>query len=170
MTFAEAKARDDYKFRLNGVQSFLHDLRTGEFMNWTDFDKRDGYFNYGMAVLEIGNVDIELNINAMCSDDGCDYINAPDPCYFLCVKGTGTENLEVAIYFEYWNDAGYLDNFGYEVSVNWWADDWIEQLERDMFENLMKVVKEFDLKIDEYNFVGEEHQWDVFNKLHGTVR
>lgn len=170
MTFAEAKARDDYKFRLNGVESFLHDLRTGEFMNWTDADKRDGYFNYGMAVLEIGNVDIELNINAMCSDDGFDYINQPDPCYFMCVKGTGTEKLEVAIYYEYWNDAGYLDNFGYEVSVNWWADDWIEQLERDMFENLMKAVKEFDLKIDEYNFVGERHQWDVFNKLNGTVR
>lgn len=160
MTFAEAKARNDYKFRLNGVQTFLHDLKTGEFMNWTELDKRDGYFNYGMAVLEIGNVDIELNINAMCSDDGYDYINQPDPCYFACVKGYNGD----------WCDAGYLDNFGYEVSVNWWADDWVEQLERDMFENLIKAVKEFDLKVDEPNWTEYGHEFDVFDRIHGVRR
>lgn len=160
MTFAEAKARADYKFRLCGVNDFIHDLRTREFMNWTEYDKRDGYFNYGTAVLEIGYVDIELNINAMCESEAYGYINQPDPCYFVCIKGYNND----------WCDAGYLDDFGYEVSVNWWADDWVEQLERDMFENLMKAVKEFDLKIDEPNWTSYGHEFDVFDRIHGIVR
>ena len=157
MKFKEAKARDDYKFKLCGVNDFIHDLRTGEFMNWTEYDNIDGYFNYSQAVLEIGFVDIELNINAMCDDEGFGYENQPDPCYFVCVKGYNGD----------WCEAGYLDDFGYEVSVNWAATNWVEQLERDMFESLMKAVKEFDLKIDEPNWNEPHHEFDVFDRIYG---
>ena len=161
MTFAEAKARDDYKFKLNGVEDFIHDLKTGEFMNWTEYDERDGYFNYGEAILEIGYADIELNIETMCNGDGTGYINQPDPCYFMCVKGFNNG----------WCDAGYLDDIGdYPVCVNWSASDWVEQLERDMFENFMKAVREFDIKIDEPNWLDVDHEFDVFDRLHGIER
>ena len=160
MTFEEAKARPDYNFTLCGVNDFIHDLKTGEFMNWTEYNKVDGYFNNGMAVLKIGYVDIELNIGAMCDDEGIEYINQPDPCYFVCVKGYNGD----------WCDAGYLDDFGYEVNVNWYATDWAEQLERDMFENLMRAIKEFDLKVDEPNWTEDGHEFDTFDRINGIRR
>lgn len=34
-----------------------------------------------------------------------------------------------------------------------------------MFENLMKAVKRFDIKIDEPNWKGENHAFDVFDRF-----
>ena len=57
MTFAEAKARDDYKFKLNGVEDFIHDLKTGEFMNWTEDDERNDEVdaNTGWYYMDFGD-------------------------------------------------------------------------------------------------------------------
>ena len=161
MTFEEAKNREDYDFNISGpnsVTEFIHDIRTNEFMNWTEYNNEDGYVNYSTAVLELGFVDIELNINAVAEGDG--YINQPYPCYFVNVKG----------YDDDWAPAGYTDDFGYMVEVDWWAPDWIIQLERDMFNKLMEFVAEFGLKIDEPNWTEPDHEFDVFDRVCGIER
>ena len=161
MTFAEAKAKSDYKFRLNGIQDYIHTLKNNKFDDWSEYDEHYGFYEYGTAVLEIGYADIELNINTRPNANGTGYINKPYPCYFMCVKGFNNG----------WCDAGYLDDIGdYPVCVNWAASDWVEQLERDMFENFMKAVREFDIKIDEPNWLDVGHEFDVFDRLHGIER
>ena len=166
MTFEEAKERTDYDFRThNAIVGYKNEvLIPKSFPWWCDEAAVDGFAEWGIAVLELGWVDIELNVNAMCDDDGSGYINKPDITYFICVKGRVDENTTD------WSDGGYLDDFGYVVNVDWEADNWMEQLEKDMFENLMKAVKEFDLKIDEPNWYGEDHYMDVFDRIHGVKR
>ena len=80
------------------------------------------------------------------------------------IKGTDNDGEEL------WGDGGYLDDFGYVVSVNWQSDDWAIELERDMFNNLMKAVQQFNINIDEPNFNGTSHSFDMFDKIHGIVR
>lgn len=165
MNFNEAKERKDYDFRIhNAIVGYRKELIDRSFSWWCEEVENNGVAEWGIAVLEIGWVDIELNIGVMCNDDGTGYINKPDPVYFICVKGRPTSN-ETG-----WCDGGYLDNFGYVVNVDWSSDNWLEQLEKDMFDNLMKAVKEFNLKIDEPNWEGVEHEFDVFDRIHGIRR
>lgn len=162
MTHSEAKLRPDYSFRLSsGINGYRQEIIDDKFSWWSDHET-DGVAEWGIAVLEVGHVDIELNLGAMCNEEGTGYINKPDLTYFLCVKGKDETG------HPYWNDGGYLDGLGYEVCVNWRSDGWLTQLEADMFENLMMAVKELDLSIDEPNFTSITHQWDVFNKISGT--
>lgn len=113
MTFEEAKQRSDYCFRLNGIQLLIRNIREEHL----EIDLDNGLL-IGEAVLEIGYVDIEVNIsvNGMFSETPT---YKPIIEYFMCVK---TE--------DDWEGIGYL---GIEADVDWWSNRWKEELEKDMF-------------------------------------
>lgn len=58
MTFEEAKKRPDYKFVLNGIESDIEDIRN----NYMKRLYENGDPERGIAILEIGYVDIEVNL------------------------------------------------------------------------------------------------------------
>ena len=58
MTIEEAKKFKEYKFFLNGIENLIDDLRK----NWMENMEEDGERYIGVAVLEFGYIDIELNI------------------------------------------------------------------------------------------------------------
>lgn len=60
MTFEEAKQRSDYCFRLNGIQFLIRNIREEHL----EIDLDNGPL-IGEAVLEIGYVDIEVNISVL---------------------------------------------------------------------------------------------------------
>ena len=165
MTFEEAKKRSDYRFGIYELEWLIPEIRNGKFNNWDDnCDGVDGRFYNGTAVLEIGWIDIEVNITSDCKEEDGSYINKVYVSYFSCVKGK-TDIFETG-----WCDVGYLDCFGYDVEVDWSSKDWMDQLERDMFDKLVAFCEKYDVKIDEPNFDnsdGESHEWDVFDRLNG---
>lgn len=93
------------------------------------YENGDGYM--GVAVLETGYIDIEVNIytHAQCviGADPCD--QRPLISYFVCIKRGDSK--------DDWESDGYLDR---DPNINWMADDWKEQLEKDMFEALNEYV------------------------------
>ena len=135
---------------------YRRQLMNGKFDYWDEDEEEEGVHDWGEAVLEVGYVDIELNILADCDED-YHIINKPYPCYFICAKGiiNGVES---------WTEVGYID-YKYEVNVDWSADDWMVQLERDMTEKLDMFVKQFELKYDEPNFSNNEEEYKLFEIL-----
>ena len=121
MTFEEAKQRSDYKFLLNGIQDRIKDIRK-EYLE-IDFDSGP---LIGEAILEIGYVDIEVNISILGMFGGMP-VHKPIIEYFMCFK---TEND--------WETIGYL---GIDANVNWWSNRWKEELEKDMFLVLDRSVR-----------------------------
>ena len=121
MKFSEAKQRNDYKFTLNEIENLIEDIRSNCMKNL--YENGDGY--RGAAVLEIGYVDIEVNIYTEEQLARFDYqIGNKTPIinYFTCLKHGDSKND--------WASDSYLD---YNLNVDWNADNWREQLERDMF-------------------------------------
>ena len=121
MKFSEAKQRNDYKFTLNEIEDLIEDIRNNYMKNL--YENGDGY--RGAAVLEIGYVDVEVNIyteeQIARSDDRVGN-KTPVIDYFTCLKhGDNKDD---------WESDCYLD---YNLNVDWNADNWREQLERDMF-------------------------------------
>ena len=131
MTFEEARKRPDYCFRLNGIQLLIRDIREEHL----EIDLDNGPL-IGEAVLEIGYVDIEVNIsvNGMFSETPT---YKPIIEYFMCVK---TE--------DDWESIGYL---GIEADVDWWSNRWKEELEEDMFLALNEYVESAGLSYDRPN-------------------
>lgn len=125
MTIEEAKKFKEYKFFLNGVENLIDDLRK----NWMENMEEDGERHIGVAVLEFGYIDIELNIltEEQVSRIPCSGNKTPVIDYFVCIK-----NIE-------WESDGYAD---WNVNVNWNSDNWVSQLERDMFAALEKYKDE----------------------------
>lgn len=157
MNFTEAKKREDYKFTTNYVGFYLPEIREGCFDSWNEYDEENGVFAHGVAVLEIGFADIELNIGAESSGDK--YVNKIITDYYLCVKG-GENGDE-------WSEAGYPGDSwpGYEVNVDWNADNWKDQLEQDMFNKLMKAAEQFGIKLDEPNWNDNADEFRLFDKI-----
>ena len=58
MTFDEAKKLKEYNFKLNGIERLIDDIRN----NYMRDMYEDGERYIGVAVLEIGYIDIEVNI------------------------------------------------------------------------------------------------------------
>ena len=131
MTFEEAKQRPDYYFRLNGIQLLIRDIREEHL----EIDLDNGPL-IGKAVLEIGYVDIEVNISVL-GMFGEAPTYKPIIEYFMCVKTKDD-----------WESIGYL---GIESNVNWWSNRWKEELEKDMFLVLNEFVNLFGLNYDEPN-------------------
>ena len=113
MKFSEAKQRKDYKFTLNEIEDLIEDIRNNYMKNL--YENGEGY--RGAAVLEIGYVDQTGN-------------KAPVINYFTCLKHGDSK--------DDWESDCYLD---YDLKVDWNANDWKEQLERDMFTALDEYVK-----------------------------
>lgn len=131
MDLETAKARRDYRFVLNALDegsAVLGDLRKGVMAYLTE---RSEPF-IAAAMLEIGYLDIELNIFSEAQvttlpekkDD-----LSPVLDYFVCVKDKHGD----------WVNDGYLEH---PVAVDWNAEDWKEQLEQDMFGALDIYAKE----------------------------
>lgn len=136
MTFEEAKKRKDYKFTLNGIEDIIDDIRN----NWMGNMEGNGDPYRGCAVLEIGYVDAELNVYTyeQCGiDDKC---KIPMIDYFACVKRGESQSD--------WHSDGIID---WSVNVDWKADNWKEQLERDMFKALDMYLKENNYNYDHAN-------------------
>ena len=124
MTFEEAKQRPDYRFRLTGIQPLIRDIREEHLE--INFDNGP---LIGKAVLEIGYVDIEVNISVLGMFTTIEY--------FTCLK---TEND--------WEPIEYI---GTGADVDWWSNRWKEELEEDMFLALNEYVESAGLSYDEPN-------------------
>lgn len=135
MTIEEAKKFKEYKFFLNGVENLIDDLRK----NWMENMEEDGERHIGVAVLEFGYIDIELNIltEEQVSRIPCSGNKTPVIDYFVCIK-----NIE-------WESDGYADQ---NVNVNWNSDNWVSQLERDMFAALEKYKDEHGYRYNRPNY------------------
>lgn len=126
MTLEQMKRRDDYCFRLTGIETLVPAIRKKH------MDMLLAYSEpvRGAAVLQIGYVDIEVNVFsvAQISDRKEDRNNLlPVIDYFVCVGHSNGE----------WEPDGYLNR---EVKVDWNSPDWKTQLERDMFSALDDYV------------------------------
>ena len=138
MTFEEAKQRSDYKFTLNEIESLIDDIRNNCMKDLLEND--DGY--RGAAVLEIGYVDVEVNIYtyAQCVMNSDPEDQTPLIDYFTCLKhGENKDD---------WSSDGYQD---YSLNVDWNAEDWREQLEKDMFKALDMYVNANGYSYDHAN-------------------
>ena len=138
ITLAEAKQREDYSFDCNILYGYINEIRANKF---SDHDPENGEHIWGVAVMEIGCVDIELNLSN--SQDG---VNDVVPDYFICAKDKCGN----------WIPAGYIDD---PVDVYFGLDDWKEDLEADMFNKLIAVVEKYGLDFDSSDKTEEE----VFN-------
>ena len=139
MTLEVAKQRADYKFTLNGIENLIGDIRNNYMQNL--FENGSGYM--GVAILEIGYVDVEVNIyteEQVARSNDQTGNKAPVIDYFTCLKhGSGDDE---------WESDGYLD---YSLNVDWNAVDWKEQLEKDMFNALNRYVAEHGYHYDQPN-------------------
>ena len=138
MTFEEAKHRNDYRFRLNGIEDLIDDIRNNCMKGL--YPENEPYLSE--AVLEIGYMDVEVNIYAycQCSEKAVPEDKRPAIDYFTCIK-TGEDD-------ESWDLREYLN---YTVCVDWNANNWVEQLERDMFKALDKFVNKKGYSYDHAN-------------------
>ena len=135
MTHEEAMKRNDYRFVGEYARHFRSDL-----IRSMQQSENEAYFEehygdapqWGVAMLEIGYIDIELNITAFGAE------------YFICTKDADGE----------WDSTGYVTdlmmNIGFadaEHSSDWLpdvefdADDWEWQLQQDMFRVLNNVIE-----------------------------
>lgn len=140
MTFEQAKLRNDYSFSTYEIEGVLSEIRN----NHMDSLWENGDQIRGAAVLEIGYVDIEVNI---CTKEQCG-LCVPDEerkepviDYFTCLKRGDTEDS--------WDSDDYLER---PVRVDWNAADWKEQLEEDMFLALDMYVKQNKYNYDAPNY------------------
>lgn len=131
MTFEEAKQRPDYCFRLNGIQLLIRNIREEHL----EIDLDNGPL-IGKAILEIGYVDIEVNISVLGMFDETPTYK-PIIEYFMCVKTK-----------DGWESIGYLE---IESNVNWWNNKWGKELEKDMFLVLNEFVNLSGLSYNEPN-------------------
>lgn len=91
----------------------------------------------GEAMLELGYLDIELNINCLEDEDIRIEEATPSPDYFICAKyGEDRDD---------WESYGYADDYigdAGQAHVDWAAENWEEQLFADMLKALSMYVSE----------------------------
>ena len=142
MTYEEAKKRVDYHFSINELEGIIEDIQKG----WLDDFEENGDPMRGAAVLEIGYVDIEVNIfseEQICREGvklSDEKRKAPVIDYFICVK---TEKDK-----DSWRDDKYLE---IKVNVDWSAENWKELLEHYMFIALDNYVRKAGYSYDHPN-------------------
>lgn len=127
MKFGDAKKRKDYSFTLNGIETVIDLIRKGRMDGFTEYTEP----MRGAAVMEVGYVDIEVNIFSEAQVTALKQKKndlSPVIDYFCCLKRSDGK----------WFSDNYLDR---TVRVDWAADDWQEQLERDMFAALDEYVQ-----------------------------
>lgn len=146
MTIEEARKRNDYKFKIDTttadrellIKSMTYSQHEAEFKERYE----DAGPDRGVAVLEVGYIDIELNLTAYGAE------------YFICVN-TGRNGDPIYD----WESVGYVDDLFYGVADSEWkyvdvdfdAENWRKLLERDMFETLNHVVEQTQWTYDSPN-------------------
>ena len=139
-SFEEAKQREDYFFTLNGIEDLIPGIRK----NWMEAMDEDSVPYNGCAVLTIGYVDIEVNVHTeeQIARNNCQPGNkTPVVDYFTCRKiGRSPDD---------WESDRYLDE--YPLQVDWNADNWAEQLEKDMFKALDQYVSKENVSYNHPN-------------------
>ena len=145
-----------YKFNEGFIKGYVAEIRQKEFFNWDEIKTKIGIDMPGIASMEIGNVAIDLNVRSVAGDNG-EYINKLVTEYFMAVKGDDNE----------WFGIGYPadEHKGYDVNVNWDSEDYVEYLEMDMLEKIMKAVREFGLKINKSNYKGYDEADKIWEKV-----
>lgn len=138
MDYKEARKRLDYKFSAKEIECYIKDIRN----NWMEDMYENGDPLRGIAVMEIGYVDIEVNLHTreQCIINAVEGDKRPVISYFACIKHGDSDND--------WESDDYLD---YEIKIDWNADNWKELLEKDMFEALNRYVKEKGYSYDSSN-------------------
>lgn len=92
----------------------------------------------GIAMLELGNLDIELNINCDVDDTSDAETVTAFPDYFICVKSVDPNGPDGTVIPD-WESYGYADDYIGEsgtAHVDWSAENWEEQLFADMLKSL----------------------------------
>lgn len=123
----DTKNRKDYDFS-EEIQYYLENLQS----NWFPELHENMDPVRGAAVLEIGYVDIELNIHSIAQITDKDYMKenfSPVCSYFCCIKHGDSD--------DDWESDDYIDE---SVNVDWNAENWREQLENDMIVKLHKYA------------------------------
>lgn len=162
MTLEEARKRNDYKFTAEFAALYLPDL-----IKSMQYSENEPYFHetfgdggaqFGIARLEIGNIDIELNLTEFGAE------------YFICVKQADGE----------WENAGYLEDLFFDVvnvawkrdldaddpswrrvDVNFDSTEWQDELEQDMFRTLNYLVENTAWSYDKPNkYEMERGDWN----------
>lgn len=165
MKYNDARMREDYKFTICGIENFREEIKAGAFSNFGEFEEENGVAEWGLAVLEVGWLSLEVNLGAKPENGG--YRNEPEVSYFCLVKGLPYPSL---IKMGEWSDAGYLDDFGIEVDVDFSKKNWKQLLEKDMFEKLNQFADMCQLSFEEPNWSGKDHAMDCFDRIHGVTR
>lgn len=117
-------------FDTSNIEFYLNEIRNGKL---SEFDPVNGTFHLGIAVLEYDWIDVELNLQSASEPEGDGYTCTPETSYFCCVKGTGDDGES------YWMDAGYLDDFGYDVEAG--GLDPVEDISRTLSEAPEQIIE-----------------------------
>lgn len=133
MLLEEAKQRSDYKFTLNGIENCIDGIRH----NWMEDMLENGDPYRGIVVMEVGFVDIEVNIFTEEQIGNTSGGKVPVIGYFVCLKGK-----------KEWRSDDYVD---WDIQVDWKASNWVELLEKDMFAALDKYVTDKGYSYDKAN-------------------
>lgn len=136
MKLSEAKLRNDYHFTCVEISKYIDEIRNNKMVSLYE----NGDPLRGVAVLEIGYIDIEVNITTFEQVGITEKGNAPLFNYFICLKHGDNDND--------WESEDYLE---YEINVNFKDDNWKEQLESDMFNSLCLCVNEYGYSFDSPN-------------------
>ena len=125
------KLRKDYKYSdTKVVEYWIEEIREGK----VDLT---GDYVWGAAVLEIGNFSIELNITPL--EENGEEIEAE---YFICSYCMDEINNS-----KDWHSLEYLDYR--KPKVDWFAEDWRFQLEKDMANAFVEFMERNHLDFDE---------------------
>ena len=137
MTLEEAKLRSDYRFFTDEIEDYIEEIRENHLEG---FNKHDSGAS-GIAVMELGPVDIEVNLHsaAQVIEDAAETDKTPILSYFNCTVYKRTTDAS------YWKSDDYLDA---EVKVDWFSDDWRDILEQDMLKKLCQYVDEKGFSFD----------------------
>lgn len=131
------KRHPSYKFTVEITEDTLWELRH----NRMDSFMENGDPIRGAAVLEIGHIDLEVNIHTACQTaHGEPEDKTPQVSYFCCIKRGETDDT--------WESDDYVCDVR---NVDWNAGDWVEQLEFDMFYELEKYREEKGYSYDSPN-------------------
>lgn len=109
MTFEEAKKRPDYKFALNGIENDIEDIRNNYMKSLYEY----GDPERGIAILEIGYIDIEVNLMTYEQVGKHPGDKRPIINYFSCIKCGDNE--------DDWRSDDYVDH---DINVDWKSDNW----------------------------------------------
>lgn len=153
MTKQELKARDDFRFKDVEIEDYwLRQIRAVKL-------DHAGDYKWGAAYLEIGNVDIEVNITSklyMSEKWILEPTDIPDIAYFICVR-CKEDQLRG---FDDWYQVGYMER---KPKVDWNSEEWKQQLKEDMLDALIECVEKCGFNYDELHEVKDVQE--IFNKV-----